>query len=194
MHDLGPAARRVADLLATVDDGQLGQPTPCPDMTVGDLVDHIGTFAVAFAAKANKSSDQAGGRPPRPDAANLEPGWRDRIARDLDALAAAWREPSAWEGTTTAGGFEMPSEVAGVVALDELVMHGWDLAIATSQPFEASDAEIAAATALVTDFPAPRDGRLFGPVVAVLDDATPLDRLLGLGGRDPRWRPTSGRG
>ena len=188
MIDLEPAARRVTDLLARVDDSQLGQPTPCPDMTVGDLIDHIGTFAVAFAAKATKEQAGGGGRPPRPDAANLEPGWRDRIARDLDHLAVCWREPSAWEGMTTAGGFEMPSEVAGVVALDELVMHGWDLAIATGQSFEASDAEIAAATALVTELAAPRDGSLFGPIVAVPDDATPLDRLLGLGGRDPGWQ------
>ena len=188
MIDLGPAARRVADLLANVDDRQLDNSTPCPDMTVGDLIDHIGTFAVAFAAKASKSAGNVSGRPPRPDASNLEPEWRDRISRDLDTLAVVWREPSAWEGMTTAGGIEMPSEVAGVVALDELVMHGWDLAIATSQNFEASDAEIAAATAFVKDFPAPRNGSLFGPVVAVPDDATPLDLLLGLGGRDPSWR------
>ena len=188
MIDLGPAAHRVVDLLANVDEQQLGQPTPCPDMTVGDLADHIGTFAIAFAAKATKSQDNVSGRPPRPDATHLESGWRDRIARDLDTLAVVWREPSAWEGMTTAGGFEMPSEVAGVVALDELVMHGWDLAIATGQPFDASDEEIAAATALVTDLSAPRDGSLFGPIVVVPDDATPLDRLLGLGGRDPGWR------
>lgn len=30
---------------------------------------------------------------------------------------------------------------------------------------------------------------LFGPPVAVDDDAPLLDRLLGLTGRDPAWRP-----
>jgi len=189
MIDLGPAAGRVAALLVDVDDGQLTSSTPCPDMAVGDLVDHIGTVARAFAIKAGKQPGATGGPPPPPNAANLEPGWRDRIARDLDGLAAAWRDPSAWEGLTTAGGLEFPSEVAGVIALDELIVHGWDLAVSTGQPFTATDEDVAAATKMVSNFPAPRDGSLFGPVVSVVDDAPPLDRLLGLAGRDPHWRP-----
>src|SRR5207244_1317029 len=112
-----PAAGRVVDLLAAVDDSQLGDPTPCPDTTVGDLIDHIGTLAVAFAAKAQNRDDVAGGPPPRPNAANLEPGWQDRIARDVDALAAAWREPSAWVGVTTAGGWGVSAEVGGARAV-----------------------------------------------------------------------------
>jgi uncharacterized protein (TIGR03086 family) len=188
MIDLTPAAGRVGDLVVGVDDRQLGDPTPCPDMTVGDLVDHIGTLALAFASKAG-GGGATSGPPPPPDGQNLEPGWRDRIARDVQALAAVWREPSAWEGMTTAGGIELPSEVAGAIALDELVVHGWDLAMATGQPFIASDEDIAAATQLVTNFQAPRDGRLFGPVVEVADDAPTLDRLLGLAGRDPGWHP-----
>src|SRR5438552_9005058 len=118
MIDLGPAAGRVVALLTGVEDSQLGNPTPCPDTTVGDLIDHIGTLAVAFAAKAQQGQDFTSGPPPRPNAGNLEPAWRDRITGDLDKLAAAWREPSAWVGVTTAGGLELPSEVAGVIALD----------------------------------------------------------------------------
>jgi len=33
-----------------------------------------------------------------------------------------------------------------------------------------------------------RDG-IFGPVVAVADDAPQFDRVLGLSGRDPTWTP-----
>jgi len=51
-------------------------------------------------------------------------------------------------------------------------VHGWDVAVATGQPYTATDEEITAATDLVTSFPAPRDGSLFGPVVPVADDAT----------------------
>jgi uncharacterized protein (TIGR03086 family) len=189
--DLGPAASRMVHLLDGVDESQLTLPTPCPDMSVGDLIDHIGTFAAAFTTKADKSQDNTPGPPTRPNAANLEREWRDRIVRDLGALAAAWTRPSAWEGTTTAGGMELSASVAGVVALDELVVHGWDLAVSTRQPYGATDAEIAAATELIAAFPAPRDGRLFGPVVSIADDAPSLDRLIGLAGRDPSWRPSN---
>ena len=189
MIDIQPAAERTLGLLTSLDDGQLGRPTPCPDTTVGDLVDHLGTFAVHFHAVARKEIQGGWVPPPPPSAANLEAGWRDRIARDLLALAEAWRAPSAWDGVTLAGGFEMPAQAAGLVALDELVVHGWDIAVATGQPFEPPTREIEAAMTFVTTFDAPRDGRLFGPVVPVADDATPLDRLLGLTGRDPSWRP-----
>ena len=36
-------------------------------------------------------------------------------------------------GTTKAGGLELPGEVAGLVALDELVIHGWDVARSSGQ-------------------------------------------------------------
>jgi uncharacterized protein (TIGR03086 family) len=188
MIDLAPATKRVAELLSRVDDRQLGDPTPCPNNSVGDLIDHIGKLSLGFTASAEKRRDRASGPAPRPDSANLEGGWRTRIAQDLDTLASAWRPPSAWEGFTSAGGIDMPAGVTGVVALDELLVHGWDLAIATGQPYEPSEPEIAAATGFVESFDAPRDGSLFGPVVPVAADAPPLDRLLGLTGRNPQWK------
>jgi uncharacterized protein (TIGR03086 family) len=187
MIDLGAAAARVAALVQNVADDQLSHPTPCGGFTVGDVVDHVGTVAKAFAGKATKAPGSTSGPPPPPRADNLEPGFRDRIARDLDTLAAAWRNPAAWEGQTTAGGIDMPASVAGLVVLDELVVHGWDIAVSIGQPYEPSSDEIDAAIEFASTFEAPRDGRLFGPVVDVLADAPPLHRLLGLTGRDPRW-------
>ena len=145
-------------------------------------------FAVRFAAAARKESEGRTSPPPPPSGANLEAGWRERLSRDLRALADAWQDPQAWNGSTIAGGIEMPAEVVGLVALDELVVHGWDIAVATGQPYEPPAHEIEAAMAFVTSFDAPRDGTLFGPIVPIADDATPLDRLLGLTGRDPSWR------
>jgi uncharacterized protein (TIGR03086 family) len=189
MIDIHPAAQRTTSVIAPITDEQLGLPTPCPEACVGDLTDHLGVFAVRFAAAARKDSEGRTSPPQPPSAANLEAGWRERIARDLVALAEAWRDPQAWEGFTFAGGIEMPGEVAGLVVLDELVVHGWDIAVATGQPYAPPAPEIDAAMAFVTSFEAPRDGALFGPIVAVPDDAAPLDRLLGLTGRDPSWQP-----
>ena len=187
MIDISDATDKMISLLASVSEDQFDLATPCPEARLGDLVDHVGTFASRFAAVARK--EDRGGGPPPPNAANLEAGWRDRITRDLRTCADAWRQPDAWEGMTTVGGMELPCEVAGLVVLDELVVHGWDIAISTGQPYEPSASDIEAASSFVASFDAPRDGNLFGPVVPVPDSGAPLDRLLGLAGRDPSWQP-----
>ena len=189
MIDLGPAAKRTAGLVSAVADEQLDLPTPCPGSCVGDLIDHVGVFATRLAAAARKDSDGRTSPPPTPSGANLEADWRERLTRDLLALADAWRDPQAWEGSTVAGGNVRPAEVVGLVALDELVVHGWDVAVATGQPYAPPASEIESAIGFVTSFEAPRDGTLFGPIVPVPPDASALDRLLGLTGRDPSWRP-----
>ena len=58
--DLGPAAQRMAALIRTIGDDQLDAPTPCPDYSLGDLVDHVGGFAMAFAAAATKDTAERG--------------------------------------------------------------------------------------------------------------------------------------
>jgi len=192
MIDIHPAVQRTISVVTSVGDEQLRVPTPCADSDVGDLIDHLGVFAVRFAAAARKELEGGGAPPSSPSGANLEPGWRDRVARDLLALADAWSDPDAWVGITHAGGLEMPAEVVGLVALDELVVHGWDIAVATAQTYAPEEQEIEAAMTFVASFEAPRDGRLFGPVVPAADDAAPFDRLLALTGRDPAWQPPGG--
>src|SRR4051812_18941176 len=114
MIDLTPSADRMISLLEGVSDDRLADGTPCPGSSVGDLIDHVGTVATAFAAKGDSSGAAGGGPPPPPDAANLEPEWRQRIAADLRTLAATWAQPGAWEGMTTVGGLELPRQVAGL--------------------------------------------------------------------------------
>lgn len=189
MIDIRPAADRTALLVTSVADEQLDLPTPCPDTRLGDLIDHVGSLSRAFLASARKEAGDRDGPPPAPNAANLGPGWRDEIAGDLHALAAAWQQPEAWEGFTKAGGIDLPGEVAGLVVLDELVVHGWDIAVASGQPYQPAVPELDAAMSFVGSFEAPRDGSLFGPIVPVADTAPPLDRLIGLTGRDPGWQP-----
>jgi uncharacterized protein (TIGR03086 family) len=192
--DLEPATTRMAELVGNVTDDMLGAPTPCPDYTLGDLVEHIGGLALAFTAAATKDTADTGDQGPSGDASRLGDGWRARIARDLAALADAWRDPSACTGMTRAGGLDLPGEVAGLVVVDELVVHGWDVARASGQPYECEAAPLDAALGFVSQFSGPgqessRAG-LFGPVVEVPDDAPPLDRLVGLAGRDPSWSPS----
>jgi uncharacterized protein (TIGR03086 family) len=187
--DLGPAATRMAALIRNISDDRLAGLTPCAEYSLGDLVDHVGEFALAFAAAARKDVANSGTQGPSPDASHLVDDWRTRIPADLDALAEAWREPEAWTGMTQAGGIDLPGEVAGIVALDELVLHGWDVARASDQPYECDPESLEAVQGFVEQFSAPGADRggLFGPVVDVPDDAPRLDRVIGLAGRDPNW-------
>ena len=189
MIDVRPAARQLADLVVAVRDDQLDAPTPCPAYTLGDLVEHVGGLALAFTWAARKSwpDDDGSGPPPPGDASNLGDDWRTRIERDLVALGEAWQDPAAWEGMTAAGGIEMPGEIGGLVALDELVAHGWDVARASGQPFDADEATLQAVHDFVAEFPDEARGDAFAPAVAVPADAPLLDRVVALTGRDPRW-------
>ena len=192
--DLEPASRRLADLVAGVPDDLLDAPTPCPAYTVGDLLDHVGGASLAFTGAAVKDTGDVTSQGPSGDASRLSDDWRTHIPRDLVALAAAWRDPDAWTGMTKAGGVELPGEVAGLVALDELVVHGWDIARATGQAYDVDAASLEAVQAFVSQFSEPgqeemRAG-LFGPVGEVPEDAPLLDRVIGLTGRDPAWSPS----
>jgi uncharacterized protein (TIGR03086 family) len=192
MHDLEPATKALAGLVGGVRDDQLAGPTPCRDTSLGDLLDHVDGLALAFTSAASKTPLTGGSQGPSADGSRLGPDWRQRITDRLAALAQAWRDPDAWTGTTQAGGVELPGEVAGLVALDEVVVHGWDIAAASGQDF-ACDPELLEAVhefvrASAAENPQGTPG-LFGPPVPVTDDAPLLDRLIGLTGRDPSWRP-----
>jgi uncharacterized protein (TIGR03086 family) len=86
----------------------------------------------------------------------------------------------------------MPGELAAGMILWEYQVHGWDLARATGQrwcpPPAASQASLRFAPAMLTeDYQG--EGKAFAAPVEVPATAPPLDRLLGLSGRDPGWSP-----
>jgi uncharacterized protein (TIGR03086 family) len=189
--DLGPQARIVARLAAGVTDGRLERGTPCPAYTVRNLLGHLTGLAVAFRDAGRKDLGPTTDTDPGAAAPDVGPGWREELPRVLDELAAAWSDPAAWTGMTRAGGIDLPGEVAGAVAADELVIHGWDLARATGQAYEPDPAALRASHALLRAAADQNDRGegIFGPVVPVPDDAPLLDRAVGLSGRDPGWTP-----
>jgi uncharacterized protein (TIGR03086 family) len=133
---------------------------------------------------ARRPTYRRGGR------ADLPTDWRYSIIRRLTELTAAWRVPEAWQGQTRAGGIEMSAQQAGFVVNNELVLHGWDLAVATEQPFVVAAENLEASWQFVVntpDDPAAREG-LFGPRLPIPNDAPLLDRTLAYAGGNPLGR------
>ena len=182
MFDLDPAATELARLLAGVPRDRLDAPTPCSDWTLADLLLHIDGFTVAFTANARREPVSQG-------PGTLPPDWHDSVPRRLAELAEAWRAETAWQARVSAGGIEMSAEDNALVALEELVLHGWDVARATGQQLRVDDASLTGVERFQEVF-----GELiasgrgpYGPAVPVLPDASRLDRLLGKAGREPAW-------
>jgi uncharacterized protein (TIGR03086 family) len=188
MIDFTRACQRTADVLTNVTDEQLKGPTACERLSLRDLVAHVGGLALAFTAAARKEFGPMTDTPPA-EGVPLDEDWRTAYPSRLADLARAWREPAAWEGMSRAGGVDFPGEVGGIIALTEVVIHGWDMAAATGQAYYVDQATLDAVLPHVTATAeqGPVEG-LFGPAVPVADDAPALDRLIALSGRDPRRR------
>lgn len=170
------AAEQTADLVRTVGQERLGDPTPCAEFDVRGLVNHLEWVAEMFESLAE------GG--PRLEQGPYGGDFPERVERTL----AAWERPRVWEGTSPAMG--MPMAVLAHMFLVDMVVHRWDLARAVGEPYE-PDVE---AVARALDFTermveTGRKRGAFGPPVAVPGDAPPFDRLLGVIGRDPGWKP-----
>ena len=52
--DLHEAAERMTRLIEAVPDDAMNAPTPCPDLPLGALIDHVGGFAKVFTASAKR--------------------------------------------------------------------------------------------------------------------------------------------
>jgi uncharacterized protein (TIGR03086 family) len=148
---------------------------------VRELFNHLYQNVVNFTELAARKEPDSTTTPDE-----ISGDWRTRFAEQTERLVEAWSDPVALEGTSPATG--MPQEMVGGLALLELTVHGWDVARATGQEYDPDEAALLAARDLL----APNEGRpdgLFGPIVPVPDDAPLLDRVIGLSGRDPGWKP-----
>src|SRR5215472_16098764 len=133
--DLGPAARRLADLLANVKDDALDRPTPCPAYSLGDLIEHVGGLSLAFTAAGRKERNAYTEMAGAGDVSRLGANWRERVPHNLMALAQVWAEPESWTGMTRIAGDDSLAGVVGLVLADELAVHGWDVARDTGQAY-----------------------------------------------------------
>jgi uncharacterized protein (TIGR03086 family) len=176
LEQLGQLGPLLAGVIGNISAEQLDRPTPCADFTVRGVLEHMIGGATQFAAAFQ-------GVPP------TDPPTGDLLSvlgPALSHLAAAMSMPGALDRTLATPFGDMTGDVfARYVVLDGLV-HGWDLATATGQPYQPPTQLVAAADDFAhTIVDRVRDGRAFGAAVEPSADATPIERLAAFTGRHP---------
>ncbi len=172
-----------ASLVVGVGDDQWDAPTPCSDWTVRDLVNHN-------AAENWWASSLMDGRTVEEVGDRYEGDvlGEDPVAGfDASAVAArrAFEGPDALERTVHLSFGDVPGQVYLGQRTTDLLVHGWDLAVATGQDtdfdpdlarwaWEANEPHRALIEA----------ADVFDDPVDVPDDADPQTKLLALLGRD----------
>ncbi|AKU15512.1 TIGR03086 family metal-binding protein [Luteipulveratus mongoliensis] len=172
MIDLKPACAEMRNVLAALTDRHLAEPTPCAEYRVRDLVEHVDQVAHGFIGLAGGSSSE-----------------EDSPVAHVMGLGDAWDDSAAWDGSS-GGDVGLSNATWGKIALTEMVVHGWDLAVASGQTFELPEDTLQACLAHVATFvpnaPVPE---LWGTPVELAPGASSLHRILAVTGRDPEWRP-----
>lgn len=177
-HDLD--AGRFAELAESATASDWGRPSPVAEWTARDVVGHLVEWL---------------------------PGFLERTGLGLEPVDVTSDPAAAWRARRAAvqhlverhGDVEFESPMFGTTTVARAVdqfytadvwMHSWDLAMALGRTPDLGEERCAAALAGME----PMDDVLrasgqFGPRVAVPDDASAQDRLMGFLGRDPAWRP-----
>lgn len=180
---LPSAAAAVTRLVEGVPDDRWGAPTPCAGWDVRTLVNHL-TAEHLWAPRLLAGEGLADvGDAYDGDVLGEDPveAWRSAITASL--LAWADVEDPARAVEVSVG--QIPVTELAAQMLVDLVVHGWDLAVATDQPYTPAAEAVAEATA----YAEPRvaagglDGLFAPPVPSASDD--PLDRLVAMLGRAP---------
>jgi uncharacterized protein (TIGR03086 family) len=147
--------------------------TPCADWNVRDLLNHMLETQRYFLGAARGESASPPGQTP-PDTVSDKPA--DDFAQVRSEVIDAYSADGVIEKTMPALG----------IAFADSLLHGWDLANATGQDSTMPDGLAAAAYETIHGrFTDEQRKGIFGPEVAVPDDATPQQRLLAYTGRTP---------
>jgi uncharacterized protein (TIGR03086 family) len=180
LTDLDRSLAAAEAVVAGVKDEQWTAPTPCTELDVRGVLNHLVRGNLLFAAII------ADGARPEPGADHL---GDDPLAAFGDAAArlrAAFGAPGALEEIYTSPFGTGPGAVLAHVRVVEVLTHGWDLAQATGQPAEFPDDVVERALAgtrrALTDRPQ-GPGAPFAAEVPVPQDAPAMDRLAGFLGR-----------
>jgi uncharacterized protein (TIGR03086 family) len=178
-----------------VDEAHWDAPTPCTEWSVADLVghlvdEHLWVPPLVDGLDLDSAGKVVAGTRKLPAeggvGANLAEAWDEAAVGSRDA----WTTPGALDRQVhLSRGLTPAREYLGEMIVD-LAVHSWDLAAAIGQSAALPD-ELAryAWEALSPHGPDLSGSGVFGKPVDVPESASVQDRLLGLTGRDPGWRP-----
>lgn len=163
-------------LVAPLDDAQLDATTSCAKFAVRNVVEHMIGGATMFAAAFRGE-------------APADPAWTTDLVTAfpvaMDELRAAVHSPGALDRTIAAPFGEVSGDVfARFVAMDGLV-HGWDIATATGQPYDPPADVVAAVDAFTRQAISEdmRDGDTFAAATNAPAGASLLAQLVAFTGR-----------
>ena len=179
---LSRALNQTGELVASIEPGQAGLPTPCPAFDVRALVNHTVYDLRTFNTLLN------GGQRESPDRDLIGEDWVSAYRGAADELMTTWRARGT-EGTLKSQLGELPLTWAVGQHLGDIAVHGWDIARATAQPagLDADVGDVALEWGRANLKPEFR-GQAFGPEQPADPDAPVYDRLAAYFGRNPNWR------
>jgi uncharacterized protein (TIGR03086 family) len=179
------AASRVA---GNVRPDQFGEPTPCTDWDVRTLLNHL-ILWTSYSLERRAHGESVAPELMERDFA-ADPDFAAAYRAQLDRALAAWADPAVWDRELNVMGSPTPASDVAALIVAEMVLHSWDLAVATGQSYEVPDATASAALAAVeANAELFRQYKGFAEPVTVPEGAPVLDRTLALSGRDPHWTP-----
>jgi uncharacterized protein (TIGR03086 family) len=186
------AVDSVTPVVELVTPDQLELPTPCAEWSLRQLLEHMVGQNHGFAAAARGQGAELAVWAPRALGDDPSHAWAVS-AGDVVAAFAAAADDETMQLAEFGPGAQFPVKTAlSFVILDTLI-HGWDVAVTTEQPF-GCDAETARllvriAREVPADPAAREPGRPFRPALDLPATASPFDQALALTGRDPLWSP-----
>jgi uncharacterized protein (TIGR03086 family) len=168
----------VHHIVGTLGHDDLRRATPCRSWDVAALADHlVDTIA--------RLGEAAGIGTAIPDRNSID----QRIQQVTNEVLGGWRRRGSHADVVFSGRTLSTQLALGIVSL-ELVVHGWDFAVALDRHVKVSDAHAAYVLSLAqqTLTPESRITAGFDPPAPVPDDASQLDQLVAFTGRDPLQR------
>ncbi|THA86871.1 TIGR03086 family metal-binding protein [Streptomyces sp. A0592] len=165
--------------------GAWGDPTPCTEWTVRQVLNHARLDQQALVMQITGVAPASDPFEPE-DATAGDPVAE--LAAVLEATAAAWESRRDDDSVPTPMG-PMPADVGAAAAALDAGIHAWDIARATGQDLPLTE-EMAVAlediAARIVDFVRDSFGK-YAPPLVVPEGSSRAEKLLAFTGRDPRW-------